>query len=140
MENMKQFLTNFQAKISAKHTAGGLEKDDRDAFVEGMKEIRGRRWSLIWIIAAMILVIFILTVLALYYFTMQEKMQWIITISTISGLSLTGMIYFILNLWRQVTGAEMAILLAGSLDKKDLLDIINSLLNTVYPKEKETGK
>ena len=97
-----------------------------------MAEIKNKRWLFLWIIVGMTLVIFMLTITGIIYFVLKDKMEWMKTISTISGLSLAGMIYFMVNLWRQVTGMEMAIQLAYSLDKKDLLDIINSLLSTVY--------
>jgi hypothetical protein len=128
----KSFLISFRSKVSASIKAGGKPIDNRDDFIQGMAEIKKQRWFFLWIIVGMILVVFILTIGGIIYFVTKDKMDWMKTISTISGLSLTGMIYFMANLWRQVTGIEMAIRLANSLDPKDLLDIINSLLKTVY--------
>ncbi len=137
MNPMQSFLEGFRKKVAANLQGDGEYKDLREDFIKGMEAVRKVRWTLVWIIVSMAILIFLLTIVGIIFFITKDRVDLMITISTISGLSLAGMIYYLSALWRQVTGAEMAIYLAPSLNDKDLMDIIDSLLNTAFPKTRD---
>jgi hypothetical protein len=131
MANIVSILNEYKNKISnnllAGETGEQLQKDD---FVEKIRIVSRQNRVFLWINVAMLLVLFCGSIILIVYFVSKGQMTSVTIVSSISGLSIAGMIYYMTNLWRQVVGIELAIVMADKLGDAGLPTIINSLLAT----------
>jgi len=146
MNNLNSTLARYASRftnllLEAGETASPekLTKKEQDLeaakadFMDRMGAIIKNNKTFFWMTVIMLLVIFVATIAGIIYYI--GNLNTVKTISTISGLSLAGMIYYMNSLWRQIVGIEMAIAMADRFDAKAMLSIINSLIVT-----QKTGK
>ena len=131
MENFKQTLIRLKNKYSnaLKASDEPVTLDLQNEFKERLSLVSGRNRIFLWINVVMLLVVFLGSVFLVYHFIVTDDLKKLALIFSISGVSISGMIYYMTHLWKQIVGIDLAIALANKLDPSALPAIINSLLS-----------
>jgi hypothetical protein len=132
MSQLKKILIDYQNGLRNTVTAGGETESAPMAkadFILQLKLISGRNRVFLWINIGMLLVVFLGSILLIYHFI--NDLDALPKIFGASGLSISGMIFYMTHLWRQIVAIDMTIALADRLDSKTLPAIIKSLLSII---------
>jgi hypothetical protein len=109
--------------------AAALPSTERQALMSDLEKVIQRNRSLFWIIVSMLGCIFVLQILILFVFRGSPAI--VATSETVLGLSSAGAIYWLINLWREKSSAELLLTLAVALGGDALQTVINVLVTSI---------
>jgi VIT1/CCC1 family predicted Fe2+/Mn2+ transporter len=134
MKTLKQTLLEYQNKIIANVQGGDTVAPaiiSKEEFKNALQPIRDRNLVFLWINVIMLLIVFAGSIFLVYYFIHKDKLQLLVTIFSVSGISIAGLIYYMTYLWRQIVGINITIAMLDRLDGTQIYAIITGLLSTV---------
>ena len=130
MKSLKEILLDYRQRFVQNVQASDEAKtESKEEFVTVLKLVSGRNRVFLWINIGMLLAVFVGSIAFIIYYI--DDLKAVAIISSISGISLAGMIYYMTSLWKQIVGIELAIAMADRMGPGMLPALVNSLLSTV---------
>ncbi len=132
MNSLKNVIVKYQSTEATKHLGGAekvfdLTETQQKNLRDDLNNVSVRNGKIFWTILVAILAVFILSIVFVAF--NQDKPDTIKTIFSITGVSIMGLIYYMVRIWKEKNYIDLTLTLVRTLDKEMVNSILLALLN-----------
>jgi multisubunit Na+/H+ antiporter MnhF subunit len=130
MNQLKLALTRYQNTVdemgSIEITSAIDKENTKQNLANELKEIRLKNGTFFWILVIMTIIVFILSCFFVYRFMNDpSKLK---TLFGATGITISGLLFFMQRSWKQKTALDMLLALTSSLDPDTIKTIAAALV------------
>jgi len=126
--NLKSTLDQYIKNQRSNAITLGDQKDEREILRHKLEQIVKRANLMFWICAVIGIIIFIGFVAVIYHYIAIDKIEQLKILFATTGLSLSGLIWYMHRLWREKVSTELTIVLTANMTQKSLEELFKKLI------------
>lgn len=126
--SLKSELNSYVASRKAQAVTLGEQKDSRDMLVLKLEKTIKKTELVFWFCAGMGVLLFLGSIIAIYYFISTNRMEELRILFASTGVSLSGVIWYMHRLWKEKVSTELIVVLSSNMEQQHLEKLFEKLL------------